>query len=184
MRAALDAGARIVNDVSALCDDAAALPTVAAAGCPVVLMFRRGSAADGYAGPPEQDILAAARIFLASRVAACVAAGLPDDRIAIDPGIGFVGGAPADNLSLVAGIPDLLTLGCPVLIGASRKRFIGAITDEPVAARRLGGSLAMALAAASHGAAILRVHDVRETVQALKAQAALAAIERKRGGRP
>lgn len=183
MRAALDAGARIVNDVSALRDDADALPLLAAAGCPVVLMYRRGDPASGYSGPHEDDIVAAARDFLAGRIDACLAAGLPHDGIAIDPGLGFVGGEPADNLLLIAGIADLATLGRPVMIGASRKRFVGTISGEPVAARRLGGSLAMALAAAARGAAIVRVHDVRETVQALKAQAALGAIEHARGER-
>jgi dihydropteroate synthase len=179
MRAALDAGARIVNEVSALRDDPPALPLLAARGCPVILMYRRGDAAGGYAGPAGVDILAEVRSFLAARIAACVAAGLPRDAIAVDPGLGFVGAAPEDNLALIAGIPTLAALGRPVVIGASRKRFVGTISGEPEPARRLGGSLALALAAAARGAAILRVHDVRETVQALKAQAALAAAARR-----
>lgn len=184
MGAALDAGARIVNDVSALRDDAGALPMLAARGCPIVLMYRRGSAATGYGGPPGADIVATVRDFLARRVEACVGAGIPRGSIAIDPGLGFVGGEPADNLPLIAGIPDLAALGLPVVIGASRKRFVGTVTGEAKASRRLGGSLALALAAADRGAAILRVHDVRETVHALKAQAALAGIERSQGERP
>ncbi len=180
MRAALDAGARIVNDVSALRDDPATLPLVAERGCPMILMYRRGSAATGYADPAAGDVLAAARSFLAARIDACIAAGVARDAIAVDPGVGFVGGAPDDNLALIAGIPDLATLGRPVVIGASRKRFVGTISGEPTPARRLGGSLALALAAAARGAAILRVHDVRETVQALKAQAALALTEQGR----
>lgn len=180
MRAALDAGARLVNDVSALRDDAEALPLLAARGSPVILMFRGGDAAGGYRRP-EGDLLSAVRAFLAARIADCVAAGLPRDAIAIDPGIGFVGGEPQDNLALIAGIPGLAALGRPVVIGASRKRFVGIISGEPEAARRLGGSLALALAAAERGAAMLRVHDVRETVQALKAQAALRAGGRQHG---
>jgi len=180
MRAALDAGARIINDVSALRDDPQALPLVAAQHCPVILMYRRGSAATGYADATAGDTLTAARQFLADRLAACIAAGVRPADIAIDPGVGFVGGALADNLALIAGLADLAALGQPVVIGVSRKRFVGTISEEPVAARRLGGSLALALAAAARGAAILRVHDVRETVQALKAQAALAAFERAR----
>jgi dihydropteroate synthase len=180
MRAALDAGARLVNDVSALRDDPASLPVVARQGCAVILMYRRGSAATGYADPAAGDVLGAARTFLAARIDACIAAGVAREAIAIDPGVGFVGGAPDDNLALIAGIPDLATLSRPVVIGASRKRFVGTISGEKVAAQRLGGSLALALAAAARGAAILRVHDVRETVQALKAQAALAAVEQQR----
>lgn len=172
MRAALDAGARLVNDVSALGDDPAALPLAAARGCPVILMHRSGSAATGYA-PPGGEVLAAVTTFLAARIERSLAAGVARSAIAIDPGLGFVGGAPEANLPLIAGIPALAALGHPVVIGASRKRFVGTISDEPEPARRLGGSLALALAAAERGAAILRVHDVRETVQALKAQAAL-----------
>jgi dihydropteroate synthase len=180
MTAALDAGARIVNDVSALRDDPAALSLVARRGCAVILMYRRGSTATGYADPAAGDVLDAARTFLAERIDACVAAGVAREAIAIDPGVGFVGGAPDDNLALIAGIPDLATLGRPIVIGASRKRFVGTISGEKVPPQRLGGSLALALAAAARGAAILRVHDVRETVQALKAQGALAAAEQRR----
>jgi dihydropteroate synthase len=175
MRAALDAGARLVNDVSALRDDPDALPLLAARRCPVILMYRHGTAASGYTRPPG-DLLAAVCAFLSGRVEACLAAGLPRESIAIDPGVGFVGGAPGDNMALIAGIPILMAFGHPVVIGASRKRFVGTISGEPVAARRLGGSLAMALAAADRGAAMVRVHDVRDTVQALKAQAALRSV--------
>lgn len=175
MRAALEAGARLVNDVSALRDDPDALPLLAARCCPVILMYRHGTAADGYTRPPG-DLLSTVCTFLLARIEACLAAGLPREAIAIDPGVGFVGGAPRDNLALIASVPALAALGHPVVIGASRKRFIGTISGEPVAARRLGGSLAMALEAAARGAAMLRVHDVRETVQALKAQAALRSV--------
>jgi dihydropteroate synthase len=180
MRAALDAGARIVNDVSALRDDPEAIAVVVARACPVILMHRSGSAASGY-GPPAGDLLASVTAFLAARIAACRAAGLPAEAIAIDPGLGFVGGAPEHNLPLIAGIPALAALGHPVVIGASRKRFVGALSGEPEPGRRLGGSLALALAAAECGAAILRVHDVRDTVQALKAQAALRPFLSPRG---
>jgi dihydropteroate synthase len=181
MRAALDAGARIVNDVSALADDPQALPLIAAEGCPVILMYRRGSAATGYEDPAGGNIVATVRAFLAARIDACLDAGVPRDAIAIDPGVGFVGAAPDDNLPLIAGLSELATLGRPIVIGVSRKRFVGTISGEPTAARRLGGSLALALAAAARGATILRVHDVRETVQALRAQAALNVIERTHG---
>jgi dihydropteroate synthase len=173
MRAAVDAGARLINDVSALLDDPDALPLAAALGCPVVLMYRRGNAATGYEQPTEVGLLEEVKAFLASRVEACMNAGIARNAIAIDPGVGFVGASPDDNLPLIKGIGELAALGHPVVIGASRKRFVGTISGEPDSDRRLGGSLAVALAAAERGAAVLRVHDVRETVQALKAQAAL-----------
>ncbi|HJQ60994.1 MAG TPA: dihydropteroate synthase [Vineibacter sp.] len=180
MQAALDAGARLVNDVSALCDDPAALPLIATRACPVILMHRSGTADTGYV-PPEGDVVTAAKMFLAVRIAACLAAGIAREAIAVDPGLGFVGGAPETNLALIAGIPDVAAFGYPVVIGASRKRFVGAIVGESEPARRLGGSLALALAAADRGAAILRVHDVRDTVQALKAQAALRSYQLPQG---
>jgi len=173
MRAAVDAGARLINDVSALLDDPDALPLAAALGCPVVVMYRRGNANTGYEQPTEASLLEEVKAFLASRVEACMRAGIARNAIAIDPGIGFVGASPDDNLPLIKGIGELAALGNPVVIGASRKRFVGTISGEPDSGRRLGGSLAVALAAAERGAAVLRVHDVRETVQALKAQAAL-----------
>ena len=178
MEAALDAGARLVNDVSALGDDPGSLPLIAARACPVVLMHRRGRATDRYRGEAYTDVVAEVRDFLSARVEQCVAAGLARADIALDPGIGFgklpaKGYDPTLNLRLIAGIPALAALGHPVLIGVSRKQLVGYISGEPDAARRLGGSLALALEAARRGAAILRVHDVRETVQALKAVAAL-----------
>ena len=182
MAAALDAGARIINDTSALRDDRAALPLIAERGPAVILMHRRGTAADRYRGPAYADVVADVRDFLAARIEDCLAAGVAREAIAIDPGIGF-GKLPADgydpdqNLRLIVGIPALVPLGAPVVIGASRKQFVGHISGEPDAARRLGGSLALALEAARRGAAILRVHDVRETVQALKAVAALDAAD-------
>lgn len=182
MAAALDCGARIVNDVSALRDDRDSLPLIADRRCAVVLMHRRGTAAERYRGPAYADVVADVRDFLATRIADCLAAGIAREAIAIDPGIGFgklpaEGYDPDQNLRLIAGIPALVALGHPVLIGVSRKTFIGHISGEPDPARRLGGSLALALEAARRGAAILRVHDVRETVQALKAVAALDAAD-------
>lgn len=182
MAAALDAGARIVNDTSALRDDRDSLPLVAARGCAVILMHRRGTSADHYRGPAYADVVVDVCDFLASRAADCMAAGVAHDAIAIDPGVGFgklpaEGYDPDQNLRLIAGVPSFVSLGHPVMIGASRKAFVGYISGEPDPARRLGGSLALALEAARRGAAILRVHDVRETVQALKAVAALDAAD-------
>ncbi len=186
MEAALDAGARIVNDVSALRDDPRSMASMARHRCSIVLMHRRGTAADRYAGPDYRDVVTDVRDFLAARIAACMAAGIDAGRIAIDPGIGFgklpsSGYDPDQNLRLIAGVPALAALGRPVLIGVSRKPFVGRISGEPDAARRLGGSLALALEAARLGAAIVRVHDVRETVQALKAWAALRAAASRTG---
>jgi len=182
MAAALDAGARIVNDTSALRDDRASLRLVASRGCGVILMHRRGTAADRYRGEAYTDVVADVRDFLARRVAECLASGIATKNIAVDPGVGFgklptEGYDPDQNLRLIAGIPELAALGHPVMIGASRKNFVGHVSGEPDPAKRLGGSLALALEAARRGAAILRVHDVRETVQALKTVAALSAID-------
>jgi dihydropteroate synthase len=182
MAAALDDGARIVNDTSALRDDREALRLIAERRCGVILMHRRGTAADHYRGPAYAEVVADVRDFLAARVADCLDAGIAPRNIAIDPGVGFgklpaEGYDPDQNLRLIAGIPALVALGQPVMIGASRKQFVGHISGEPDAARRLGGSLALAIESARRGAAILRVHDVRETVQALRTIAALDAVD-------
>jgi dihydropteroate synthase len=179
MRAALDAGAAIVNDVSALQDDPASLPLVAERAVPVVLMHRRGIAAGGYKGPAYGDVVADVRDFLARRVAACAAAGIGPERIALDPGLGF-GKSVEQNIRLVLGVPVLAALGCPVLIGASRKSFVGRITGVEAPRQRLAGSLAFAVEAARRGAGILRVHDVAATREAL---AVAQAFNRLDGGR-
>jgi dihydropteroate synthase len=175
--AAVAVGATIWNDVSALAfsDDA---PSVAARlGCDVVLMHMRGEPRTMQDAPHYDDVIAEVRAELLARVEAALAAGVEHDRIWLDPGIGFAKTA-AHNLVLTAGLDQLVAEGFPVLYGASRKRTIQAIdpgATEP--SDRLGGSLALALEAARRGAGIIRVHDVRETVQALKVQAALMAHE-------
>jgi dihydropteroate synthase len=166
MRAALAAGARIVNDVMALAYDPLAARVVADSGCPVVLMHMRGSFATMYAEARYSDVAAAIRDELGGRIEAAIRAGVRPAQIAVDPGIGFAK-QPAHSLAALRGVSELAGLGYPVVVGASRKSFIGAVTREPDAGRRLGGSLAAALFAVSRGASILRVHDVRETVQAL-----------------
>jgi dihydropteroate synthase len=173
MRAALAAGARIVNDVSALAYDPLSAGVVAESGCPVVLMHMRGTPATMNALAVYQDVVADVRAELSMRVDAAIEAGIKPEQIAIDPGIGFAK-RPAQSRALLLGLPDLVSLGYPVLVGLSRKSFIGALTEEPDAARRLGGSLAAGLFAVMRGASILRVHDVRETVQALRVWHALA----------
>ena len=174
MRAALDAGAAIVNDVTALRHDPDALPLVAAAGCPVVLMHMPGTDPRGMQARARYDDVAleVAR-HLAGRLAACEAAGIARERIALDPGIGF-GKGLAHNLELIDRLPLLAGLGRPVLVGASRKRFVGTLSGVEEAGRRGPGSLGVALAAAARGAAILRVHDVAETAQALRVWRAAA----------
>jgi dihydropteroate synthase len=165
MRAALAAGARIVNDVSALAHDPLSAAVVAEHGCPAVLMHSRGESATMYARAVYRDVVAEVRTELSARVEAAVQAGVRVEQIAIDPGIGFAKQG-THSLAVLRGLPDLVSLGYPVLVGVSRKSFIGTVSREPQADRRLGGSLAAALFAWMRGASILRVHDVRETVQA------------------
>ena len=173
MRTALDAGAMIVNDVSGLVHDALSAGVVAAFGCPIVLMHMRGTPVTMGNLMHYQDVVAEVRSELSERVDAAIQAGVRREQIAIDPGIGFAKGI-AHAAALLRDLPRLATLGFPVLVGVSRKRFIGTITHEIRADQRLGGSLAAGLFAVSQGASILRVHDVRETAQALVAWHALA----------
>jgi dihydropteroate synthase len=166
MAAALDAGASLVNDVSALTHDPAALALVAARGCPVVLMHAQGTPETMQAAPAYADPLFDVFDWLATRIAACVAAGIARNRIIADPGIGF-GKTLDHNLALLRGLPLFHGLGVPLLLGASRKALIGRLAGEVPPDRRLPGSLALALHAAACGVQVVRVHDVTETVQAL-----------------
>ncbi|GGE76417.1 dihydropteroate synthase [Sphingomonas prati] len=167
MEAALAAGAGIVNDVSALLWDARSAAVVAAAGCPVVLMHHAGDPQTMQDRPRYADVLIEVYDWLAARIAAAEAAGIARSRIIVDPGIGF-GKTVAHNLALLNGLSLFHGLGCAVLLGASRKRFIGALSNEAPVDRRLGGSVAVVMTGATQGVQILRVHDVAETVQALK----------------
>lgn len=167
MAVALDAGARIVNDVTALTHDPAAASVVAAHGCPVVLMHMRGTPADMNGLAVYGDVLAEVTRELAGRLAAAIHAGIAPEAIALDPGIGFAKLAD-HSLAVLRGLPTLAALGRPLLVGVSRKSFIGRLSAEPDPARRFPGSLAAALFAISRGASIIRVHDIRETVQALR----------------
>jgi dihydropteroate synthase len=167
MTAALGAGAGLVNDVSALTHDPEALAAVAGAGCPVVLMHHQGTPQDMQDNPRYDDVLIEVHDWLEARIAAAEAAGIARDRILIDPGIGF-GKTVAHNLALLNGLSLLHGLGCPIVLGASRKRIIGALDNEAPAERRLGGSIALAMKGMEQGVQMLRVHDVPETVQALK----------------
>lgn len=173
MAAALDAGAVIVNDVSGLTHDPAAAGIVAARGCPVVLMHMRGDPATMNARAVYIDVAREVTDELAARIAAAEQAGIAREAIAIDPGIGFAKLAP-HSLELLRRLPELAVLRRPILVGVSRKSFIGRIGGEPDPQRRLPGSLAAGLFAVSRGAQILRVHDVPATIQALKLWNALA----------
>ena len=175
-QAALQAGAAMVNDVSAMAFDPGMAAAVAAAGVPVVLMHSRGAPATMQDDPAYDDVLLDVFDALAARIDAVVAAGVARRRIIIDPGIGF-GKTAAHNLALLRGLSLFHALGLPLLLGASRKRFIGVIADEPVPDRRLPGSLAVALAAVAQGVQILRVHDVAETRGALALWAAIQGRE-------
>ncbi len=167
MEAALAAGAGIVNDVSALLWDTDAPALIARAGCPVVLMHSPDPDKGGHGRMTPGDPVGTVFEWLERRVAAVMAAGVPRERIVVDPGIGF-GKSLAENLALLNGLAAFHGLGCPVLLGASRKRLIGALSNEAPVDQRLGGSIALALKGAEAGVQLLRVHDVAETVQALR----------------
>src|SRR5215208_5100005 len=167
MTAALEAGARLVNDVSALTYDDRAAATVAAAGVPVILMHHQGPPETMQQDPRYDDVLVEVYLWLEERIAAAEEAGIDRSRILIDPGFGF-GKTVAHNLELMNGLALFHSLSCPIVVGASRKRTIGALSNEASADGRLGGSIAFALKAVEQGAQIVRVHDVFETVQALR----------------
>lgn len=167
MAAALDAGAAIVNDVSALTHDPRAASLLAARGCPVILMHMRGTPATMAAHAQYMDPAVEITHELATRVAAAVAAGIAPENIAIDPGIGFAKNA-SQNRDVLVRFGLLANLGHRIVLGVSRKRMIGVLGEEPDAARRLPGSLAAALVGLAGAASILRVHDVAETVQAVR----------------
>ena len=167
MTAALEAGARMVNDVSALTWDDRSAGVIAAAGVPVVLMHHQGDPQTMQDDPRYADVLVEIYLWLEGRIRAAEAAGIARQRILIDPGFGF-GKNVAHNLELMNGLALFHSLGCPLVVGASRKRTIGALSGEAPADRRLSGSIAFALKAAEQGAQLLRVHDVPETVQALR----------------
>ncbi len=166
MRAALAAGASMVNDTTALAGDPESLGAVARAGVPVVLMHMRGAPRTMQDDPRYDCAPLDAADFLAGRIAACARAGVSADRLVVDPGIGF-GKTAAHNAAILARIGLLHGLGVPVALGASRKSFVAEASRGEAAADRLAGSLALALGAAGQGVQVLRVHDAAETLQAL-----------------
>ncbi len=163
---ALAAGANMINDVAALTYDPMLAGVVSLNGAPVCLMHAQGDPKTMQEAPVYDDVLLDVYDFLEARINTAISAGIPRDRIVIDPGIGF-GKTVDHNLRLLQGISLFHGLGCPILLGVSRKRFIGTLANEPEALNRLPGSVAVALEAARQGVQILRVHDVKETRQAL-----------------
>jgi len=163
--ASIAAGADIVNDVAALGDDPALAALCATSGVPVVLMHKKGVPASMQDSPWYVDCVAEVLEFLLAAASRAIAAGIPASRIVLDPGIGF-GKRLQDNLALLVRLDEIAASGYPVLVGLSRKSFIGALTGAGPELR-LPGSIAAACAARSRGAVIFRVHDVAETVQAL-----------------
>jgi len=166
-RAAVAAGATIWNDVAALRFAPDAPEVAAELGCEVVLMHMLGEPGTMQDDPRYDDVVAEVEAFLLARALTAMAAGVAREKIWLDPGIGF-GKTPVHNLALLAALPRFVALGYPILLGASRKRFITAL--DPLAAdpaARLGGSLAAHLRGAAAGVAAVRAHDVRDTVQAL-----------------
>jgi dihydropteroate synthase len=170
MTAAVAAGASLVNDVRAL-EAPGAVQAAAQARAGVCLMHMRGEPRTMQEDPRYEDVVAEVRQYLSGRVAACEAAGIPRERICVDPGIGF-GKRSDHNLALLASLGRLADADIPVMVGISRKSLIGIITGRP-AGERLAGSVAFAALAARQGAAIIRAHDVAATVDAVKVASAL-----------
>ena len=171
-RFALDCGAGIINDISSGRDDAGMFALAAQRGCAIILMHMLGEPKTMQKEPQYSDVLAEVREFLARRVEAAVAVGVKRANCIIDPGIGF-GKRMEHNLSLLGGVDKLAELGLPVMVGASRKRFIGEITAQYDPAQRVCGTVAACLAAWYRGASIFRVHDVAEVSAAFKVATAI-----------
>jgi dihydropteroate synthase len=176
MRRAAEAGADLINDVSALTFDKENLAAAASVGLPVVLMHALGDPKTMQDDPRYDDVLLDVFDYLKGRISACEAGGIPKSRLIADPGIGF-GKTVTHNLELLHGLSLFHGLGVPLLVGASRKRFIGSLTGVAKADEREPGSIAAALAAVAQGAHIVRVHDCAATVAALKVWRAIGAAD-------
>ncbi|HZZ67513.1 MAG TPA: dihydropteroate synthase [Phenylobacterium sp.] len=175
-RAAVAAGVAMWNDVTALRHAPESLAAAAELGCEVVLMHMQGEPQTMQAEPHYDDVVAEVAVFLGERAQAAMAAGVAQEKIWLDPGVGFGKHMIRHNLPLLAGLDAIVALGFPVLLGVSRKSFISAVDGGGVSAdERLGGSIAGALWGAQAGVAAVRVHDVRQTVQALRVWQAIAA---------
>lgn len=174
-QAAIAAGAGLINDVAAMTFDAQMEEVVADSGLPVCLMHAQGTPADMQDAPSYDEVLLDVYDWLEARIDAAEAAGIPRARIIADPGIGF-GKTLDHNLALLRGLSLFHALGCPILLGASRKRFIGTLGGAPAAKDRLGGSVAVALHGLRQGVQITRVHDTLPTKQAFDLQLALSGV--------
>ena len=166
MKTAIQAGASIVNDVTALEGDPQSLEVIAASTVSVILMHMQGKPESMQDSPVYKDVVSEVQEYLLSRVKACESAGVERNRIALDPGIGF-GKTHKHNLTLMKNLSAFTTLGSPLVLGVSRKSFIGKISNENDPAKRLAGSLSAGLAGLARGVSILRVHNVWETRQAI-----------------
>jgi dihydropteroate synthase len=167
MTAAVAAGARMINDVSALTYDDRSAEVAASLQVPVVLMHHRGAPEVMQEDPRYDDVLVEVYLWLEERIAAAADAGIARESILVDPGFGF-GKNVAHNLEVMNGLALFHSLGCPVVVGPSRKRTIGALSGEAPADKRLGGSIAFIMKAVEQGVQIVRVHDALESVQALR----------------
>jgi dihydropteroate synthase len=167
MTPAVEAGARMINDVSALTYDARSAEVAASLNVAVVLMHHRGAPEVMQDDPRYDDVLVEVYLWLEERITAAVDAGVKREHILIDPGFGF-GKNVSHNLEIMNGLALFHSLGLPLVVGASRKRTIGALSGEAPVDKRIGGSIAFAMKAAEQGAHIVRAHDAFETVQALR----------------
>lgn len=173
-RACLGEGADLINDISALRQDRRMARVIARAGCPVLLMHRQGTARTMQKEPRYTDVVGELDLFFRKRIQAAYDAGIPPTQVLLDPGIGF-GKTVAHNLEILRRLGEFQALGRPLVVGVSRKRFLGVLTGEEVPERRVAASVAAGVLAVAHGAAILRVHDVAEHVHALKVASAVLA---------
>ncbi len=166
MRAAIDAGANMVNDVSGLCHDKDSVNVIADTNIPICIMHMQGTPQNMQDNPKYNNVINDIFHFFNNRIEFCMKNGISKDRIILDPGIGF-GKTLDHNLLILKNICNFVKFDCPIMVGSSRKSFIGMIGAENNAKQRLGGSIASAIFAMEQGASILRVHDVKETKQAI-----------------
>ncbi|MCW8131611.1 MAG: dihydropteroate synthase [Planctomycetota bacterium] len=166
-RACLGEGADLINDISALRHDRQMAKVIARAKCPVILMHMQGTPRTMQKDPTYDDVIEALDRFFRRRIHAAHDAGIAPSKILLDPGIGF-GKTLAHNLTILNRLAEFKALGRPLVVGVSRKRFLGTLTGEEIPERRVTASVAAGMLAVAHGAALLRVHDVAEHVQALK----------------
>jgi dihydropteroate synthase len=175
-QAAIDSGAKIINDISALRSDSEMVGVISQSKVPVVLMHMQGTPRDMQTDPHYDDCVEEIGVFFEERLRFCLENGVEKSKIILDPGIGF-GKRLSDNLAILSGLAQFRRFGLPLMVGASRKSFIGMLSpSSDLPDQRLGGSIAAAVAAVSNGADIVRVHDVSQTVEALKVMQGIKAV--------